>query len=143
VRVYIDGKQVEVEVRGMRTRARLTDLRRPGPNAGDGRAGSRGQAAAGSARRVQVTTAPREASAARELVVVGSTVDQAIDRAAKFLDDALMADETRLRVVHGHGTGKLREALTRFFREHPLVASVSPASDREGGGGATIVELKA
>ena len=37
---------------------------------------------------------------------------------------------------------QLREALVRFFREHPLVSSVSPASDREGGGGATIVELK-
>jgi DNA mismatch repair protein MutS2 len=75
-------------------------------------------------------------------VVVGSTVDQALDRAEKFLDDALLADERRLRVVHGYGTGKLRDALTRFFQAHPLVASVSLAGDREGGGAATIVELK-
>jgi dsDNA-specific endonuclease/ATPase MutS2 len=40
------------------------------------------------------------------------------------------------------GTGRLREALTKFFREHALVASVSPAADNEGGAGATIVELK-
>jgi DNA mismatch repair protein MutS2 len=78
----------------------------------------------------------------RELVVIGATVEEAIDRAEKFLDAALLADERRLRVVHGHGTGRLRDGLTRFFRQHPLVAAVSPAPDNEGGTGATIVELK-
>jgi DNA mismatch repair protein MutS2 len=73
---------------------------------------------------------------------VGSTVDEAIDKAGKFLDDALMADERRLRFVHGHGTGRLRDGLTKFLKAHPLVAAVLPASDREGGAAATIVELK-
>jgi DNA mismatch repair protein MutS2 len=77
-----------------------------------------------------------------ELMVIGSTVDEAIDRAEKFLDDALLSDARRLRVIHGHGTGRLREALTKFFREHPLVAAVTRAPDNEGGAGATIVELK-
>lgn len=77
-----------------------------------------------------------------ELMVIGSTVEQAIARAEKFLDDALLSDTKRLRVIHGHGTGRLREALTKFFRGHPLVASVERAPDNEGGGGATIVELK-
>jgi DNA mismatch repair protein MutS2 len=81
-------------------------------------------------------------SAASELVLVGVRVDEALDRAAKFLDDAVLADERRLRVVHGHGTGRLREALNQFFREHPLVASATSAPEREGGTGATIVELK-
>jgi DNA mismatch repair protein MutS2 len=90
---------------------------------------------------VSVETAAR-GNVLRELVLVGQTVDQALDRAAKFLDDALLADERRLRVVHGHGTGRLRDALATFFREHPLVAKVSSAPDNEGGRGATIVELK-
>src|SRR5204863_5191206 len=94
------------------------------------------------AGRVNVTSAPRGATAAREMVVIGCTVDEAIARAEKFLDDALLADEHRLRVVHGHGTGRLREALTSYFREHPLVLSVAPAPANEGGSGATIVELK-
>jgi DNA mismatch repair protein MutS2 len=80
--------------------------------------------------------------ASRELVLIGSTIDQAVDRAEKFLDAALLADEHRLRVVHGHGTGRLREGLRQFFRQHPLVATVTPAPDNEGGDGATIVELK-
>ena len=54
--------------------------------------------------------------------LIGATVDDAIARAEKFLDDALLADERRLRVVHGHGTGRLREAIRRHLRDHPLVA---------------------
>jgi DNA mismatch repair protein MutS2 len=69
-------------------------------------------------------------------------VDQATDEAEKFLDAALLTDSRRLRIVHGHGTGRLRDAMTKFFREHPLVSSVAPAPDNEGGNGATIVELK-
>ncbi len=75
-------------------------------------------------------------------MVIGATVDEALDRAGKFLDDALLSDQKTLRVVHGHGTGRLRAALTTFFREHPLVATVHQASEHEGGAGATIVELK-
>ena len=78
----------------------------------------------------------------REIVLIGSTVEDAVTRAEKFLDDALLADERRLRVVHGHGTGRLRDAMRTFFKRHPLVATVSPAADNEGGDGATIIELK-
>jgi DNA mismatch repair protein MutS2 len=133
----VSGRQVDLEVRGKRVRAALSDLRRAGSAAVDTSSRS-----IGSAQRVRVSAVPRDASAARDLVVVGCTVDEAVERAEKFLDAALLADEHRLRVVHGHGTGRLRTALTRFFREHPLVASVTPASEREGGGAATIVELK-
>ena len=78
----------------------------------------------------------------REIVVIGATVEEATDRVEKFLDQALLSDERRLRVVHGHGTGRLRDALRTLFRSHPLVATVSPAAQNEGGDGATIVELK-
>jgi DNA mismatch repair protein MutS2 len=128
------GKKIEVEVRGMRMRVGVDDLRRPG----GGRQAPGGGRQAGP--RLQAPIPKPQAST--ELVLIGSTVDEALDRAAKFLDDALLTDERRLRVVHGHGTGRLREALRAFFREHPLVATVAPAPDNEGGGGATIVELK-
>jgi DNA mismatch repair protein MutS2 len=80
--------------------------------------------------------------ASRELVLIGATVEDALARAEKFVDVAILADEKRLRVVHGRGTGRLREALRAFLREHPLVAQVSPAPGDEGGDAATIVELK-
>jgi DNA mismatch repair protein MutS2 len=129
----VSGKQIEVEVRGKRMRVKLADLRK-----GDG---SRPVEKSQSKKSTfpQGDTRPL---ASREIVLIGSTVDDAIGRVEKFLDDALLADERRLRVVHGHGTGKLRDGLRRYFREHALVASVAPAPDNEGGDGATIVELK-
>ncbi len=133
------GDRVDVEVRGKRLRVALRDLRsrRPSDAKRPAESAPRSSRARGSA------SLSRDSSAAtRELVVIGSTVDEAIARAEKFLDDALLADEKRLRIVHGHGTGRLREGLTKFFRSHPLVASVSLAGDNEGGAGATIVELK-
>ena len=68
-------------------------------------------------------------------MLIGATVDDAIDRAEKFLDTALLGDERRLRVVHGHGTGELRDALARrSSRDHPLVATRrARAPDNEGG----------
>jgi DNA mismatch repair protein MutS2 len=129
------GTRVEVEVNGKRMQVPLASLRRRGPAAAPPAASRSGPARA----RIQ-TPAPN--AQVSELVLIGSTVDDAIDRAAKFVDDALVADARRLRVVHGHGTGRLREALRAYFREHPLVASVSPAPDNEGGNGATVVELR-
>jgi len=135
----VSGNRIDVDVRGKRMRVALADLRSKRPDHASGPDAARGGRS--SAARV---SAPALASSAatRELVVIGATVDEAIARAEKFLDDALLADERRLRIVHGHGTGRLRQALTKFFREHPLVASVAAADEKEGGGGATIVELK-
>ena len=130
----VSGKFVEVEVRGKRMRVDLRDLRQGKAPLPSGRAVPRDTPPVTRPERLSETT--------RELMLIGSTVDQAIDRVEKFLDDALLADERRLRVVHGVGTGRLRDALTKFFREHPLVASVQPAAENEGGAGATIVELK-
>ena len=137
----VAGHRIDVEIRGKRMRVRLDDLRRRGPkdegSREDKRARSSNQAARPKPGGVDVTS-----RAAAELVLIGATVDDAIDRAEKFLDTALLGEERRLRVVHGHGTGRLRDALRTFFRDHPLVAAVAPAPDNEGGNGATIVELK-
>ena len=130
----VSSKDVDVEIRGKRLRVPLSQLR-----AASGASGPVSDAPR-SHRSTQVSTP--SPMAARELMLIGATVDDALARAEKFLDAALLADERRLRVVHGHGTGRLRDALRTFFREHPLVASVAPAPDNEGGGGATIVELK-
>jgi DNA mismatch repair protein MutS2 len=47
-----------------------------------------------------------------------------------------------VRIVHGHGTGQLRKGLHAFLKEHPLVEKFYLAPENQGGGGATIVELK-
>ena len=136
----VSGDRVEVEIRGKRMRVKLGDLRQDRPTAQGQGPKAKGQGfVRGVTRHGGVDVASRAAS---ELVLIGATVDDALGRAEKFLDDALLGDEKRLRVVHGHGTGRLRDALRAWLREHPLVASVAPAPDNEGGNGATIVELK-
>lgn len=139
------GKNVDVEIRGKRMRVSLKDIRtrRPstitqGSGINDQRPKAKNPINTGSASGGSTALSP----VSMELMVIGQTVDEALARAEKFLDDALLADARTLRIVHGHGTGKLREAIREFFRKHPLVADVSAAPDNQGGGGATIVSLK-
>ena len=77
-----------------------------------------------------------------ELNVIGCTVDEAVDRVSKFLDETLVTDQQEIRIVHGHGTGQLRKGLAAFLKEHPLVSKFYAAPRSRAGGGATIVELK-
>jgi len=133
--VELHGKHAEVDIRGKRLRAALRDLRWAG-SAGGGNTG-----AGGPAVRVNIDLQPRTGSLT-ELKVIGDTVDEAITRLEKFLDEAMTTDIRELRIVHGHGTGQLRRAIAAFLKEHPLVAKFDTAPQNQGGGGATIVELK-
>jgi DNA mismatch repair protein MutS2 len=77
-----------------------------------------------------------------EINVIGQTVDQATSAVEKYVDRAFLAGLPRVRVVHGSGMGILRKALREFLRTHPHVASVAEPPQKEGGAGATVVELR-
>src|SRR5450631_87091 len=77
-----------------------------------------------------------------ELNVIGRTVDEATGEVEKFVDRAFLAGMPRVRIVHGSGMGILRKALRQYLQTHPLVESVTEPPMNEGGGGATVVELK-
>jgi DNA mismatch repair protein MutS2 len=85
---------------------------------------------------------PPAAAERTEVNVVGLTVDEALPRVDKALDDAALADVSQLRIVHGFGEGRLRRAVAGLLDGHPHVASFRPGESREGGAGATIAELK-
>jgi DNA mismatch repair protein MutS2 len=135
----IQGQQAEIDVRGKRLRAAVKDLRviGPGQSGGD----KRGAMVAQSKVRVNVDLAPREGLRS-ELNVIGCTVDQAVDRIARFLDETLVTDQQQVRIVHGLGTGQLRRGVAGYLKDHPLVAKFYAAPREQGGEGATIVELK-
>jgi len=78
---------------------------------------------------------------AREACQEGA-VDEATQAVEKFVDRAFLAGAIRLRVVHGSGMGILRKALRTYLKSHPHVANVSEPPQNEGGGGATVVELR-
>ena len=69
------------------------------------------------------------------------TVDEALTKLDQFLHDAFMAGMYQVRVVHGKGTGTLRQAVREKLAKHPLVKSHRPGEYGEGGAGVTIVEL--
>lgn len=128
----LSGRDADVDVNGKRMRAPAADLRRIGGSV------------APSAPAVTVRMASRGDAAASgtDLNVIGCTVDEAIDRTDKFLDEAAMQEVRTVRVIHGHGTGRLRQALSGYLNAHPLVLRAAPAPNDMGGGAVTLVELK-
>lgn len=77
----------------------------------------------------------------RELMLIGQRVEPALESLDRFLDRALLAAAKEVRVVHGHGSGRLREAIRGHLRRHPAVAVQRPGGEGEGGNGATVVVL--
>jgi DNA mismatch repair protein MutS2 len=122
----------ELDVRGKRMRASVRDLRVMS---------SAGSAPAAARVRVNVELQPRDGTPV-DLNVIGCSVDEAISRAERFLDESLLTDQRVVRVIHGYGTGQLKRALTGFLQQHPLVARFATAPPEQGGGGVTVVELK-
>jgi DNA mismatch repair protein MutS2 len=94
------------------------------------------------ARGINVSLAREDESVPTEINVIGQTVDEATQAVEKFVDRAFLAGAIRLRVVHGSGMGILRKALRLYLKSHPHVANVSEPPQNEGGGGATVVELR-
>ena len=95
----------------------------------------------GSAPKAAVKT-PAKPSAPGEINLVGLTVDEALPRVDKLLDDAALAERHEVRVIHGFGEGRLRKAVAELLKDHPHVASYRPGGASEGGGGVTVVELR-
>ncbi len=125
----------ELEVRGKRMRASIRDLRVIGGNGG-----AHGKAAPAKVS-VHVELQPRESTTV-DLNVIGCSVDEALSRAERFLDETLLSDQRVVRLIHGYGTGQLKRALAGFLQQHPLVARFATAPPEQGGGGVTVVELK-
>ncbi len=77
-----------------------------------------------------------------ELNVVGCRVDEALSRVEKHVDQALLHERQHLRIVHGHGTGQLRQAIRIFLEDHPLISKIEPINAKHSNSGVTIIELK-
>jgi DNA mismatch repair protein MutS2 len=130
----LHGEFADVDVRGKRMRVPVAGLRVVGRSAAESRPGR---------VTVQVETAPRSSDLVpSDLNVIGCTADEALTRAEKFLDDAVLQDRRTVRFIHGHGTGVLRRAIGDFLAKHPLVAHYGPAPENEGGSAVTVAELK-
>jgi DNA mismatch repair protein MutS2 len=128
----LDGVTAEIEAGPLRMKVAVDEI-----TAIEGPAGSdTGRPAAPTRTQAPESTAPDEIN------VIGSTVEEATDRVDKFLDDATLANKSRIRIIHGHGTGALRKGLAQFLSSHPLVERVSSEAEDRGGKAITLVDLK-
>jgi DNA mismatch repair protein MutS2 len=91
---------------------------------------------------VRYQSGPQLNPVSQELNVIGERAEEARDRVEKFLDEAVMATASRVRIVHGHGMGILKKMIGEVLSTNPHVEKHYPATQAEGGTGATIAELK-
>ncbi|MGA2905118.1 MAG: Smr/MutS family protein [Candidatus Korobacteraceae bacterium] len=133
---YFDDDSFEVAVGPMKMKVARDDFASVVARAGSN------PVAAARARGINVSLAREDESVPTEINVIGQTVDEATQAVEKFVDRAFLAGAIRLRVVHGSGMGILRKALRQYLKSHPHVANVTEPPQNEGGGGATIVELR-
>lgn len=140
ITAILNDGQVEVEVGRVRMKVRQDEIRsvfqesvaRHGP----------GAILAAQEKKAEEIGGSSSGQGAREINVIGTTAEEACERVDKFLDEAYVSRSYRLRVIHGFGKGILKRKLHEMFAAHPHVDKFYPAPGNEGGGGATIVELK-
>ena len=137
----LDADHFEVEMGAMKMKVGREDIAEVLRSASaSGTAASPLKAAR--ARGISVSIANENENVPSELNVIGYNVDDATREVEKFVDRAFLAGLPRVRVVHGSGMGILRKALRQALQQHPHVESVAEPPQNEGGGGATVVDLR-
>jgi DNA mismatch repair protein MutS2 len=134
----VDDNHFEVEMGAMKMKIARDDI----AEVLAGAQANESPVKAARARGISVSLESEGANVPSEINVIGQTVDDASREVEKFVDRAFLAGLPRVRVVHGSGMGILRKALRQLLQQHPHVESVAEAPQNEGGGGATVVELR-
>ena len=132
----LDDNSFEAEIGAMKMKVARDDIAEVLVRASDSPVN------AARARGISVSLRDENQAVASEINVIGRTVDEATQEVEKFVDRAFLAGLPRIRVVHGSGMGILRKALRQYLQKHPHVTSVTEPPQNEGGGGATVVELR-
>jgi DNA mismatch repair protein MutS2 len=138
VKKKVGDNHFDVEIGSMKMRIAREDIAEVQSRAGD----SPVEAARARGIKVSLQSEPGGSTAPTEINVIGRTVDEATSEVEKFVDHAFLAGMPRVRIVHGSGMGILRKALREYLKKHPHVETVAEAPQNEGGGGATLVELR-
>jgi DNA mismatch repair protein MutS2 len=138
VKRKIDENHFEVEIGAMKMKIARDDIADVVVRAAD----SPVLAARARGINISLQSEVSDLNTPTEINVIGRTVDDATREVERFVDRAFLAGLPRVRVVHGSGMGILRKALRQYLQKHPHVASVAEPPQNEGGGGATVVELR-
>lgn len=126
------SNEVQVQVGSMKMNVKLSDLRKLSSNVSTSK----------STGKVTTEKSSKTKVISPEINVIGQNVDEAIYVIDKYLDNCASANISPVRIVHGKGTGKLREGIHSFLKKHPHVKNFRIGTFGEGEMGVTVVEIK-
>ena len=138
VRVQVGSAEISVQ-------SELLVGRAKGEETQDSTMKPKSTTASKTSRHVEAIRQLPSAETERDLTTVdlrGHLTAGALERLAAKLDQAALHDVGPIRIIHGHGTGKLKMAIRRSLAQSPYVASFRPGTRAEGGDGVTVVDLK-
>jgi DNA mismatch repair protein MutS2 len=127
----------EVQIGSLRVRARLVDVQKKGQEVENPEGRKKEERAEGSRQSAVVSTK----SPGLEINLRGKLVDEGLDELEKYLERAYSAGLLFVRIVHGKGTGKLRDAVRKALKESSYVASFEEPKENEGGAGVTVATM--
>jgi DNA mismatch repair protein MutS2 len=133
----MDKETAEVLVGGMRLRQKLADLQAVEVESKVQSPKSKAGVAQSALDLGRETLDP-----SAELNLIGKTTAEADYELDRFIDEAYMASLPRVRIIHGFGTGALKNFVHHFLKNHELVERFAFASSDQGGNGATVAEIK-
>lgn len=144
--IALTEEEAEVQLGMLRVRSRLDDLEFPVSTA----AADQTKPSRKKRERSEIPAGDGAASAGLklpespglELDLRGRTADEALDALESYLDSAFVAGLPFVRIIHGKGTGKLREVVRQALHGHPQVRSYGKGEDQEGGDGVTVAKLQ-
>jgi MutS2 family protein len=126
------SNEVQVQVGNMKMNIKLSDLRKSLTNT----------VKVKESGKVTTNKESKAKTVSPEINVIGQNVDEAIYVIDKYLDNCASANISPVRIVHGKGTGKLREGIHSFLKKNPHVKSFRIGTFGEGEMGVTVVEIK-
>jgi len=129
-------EEIEVQVGRLRIRARSSDVIRKGVDE------SQPEEKPKKARSGKITVPAAAESPGVELDIRGQRVDEGLDALDRYLERAYLAGLPFVRIIHGKGTGKLRESVRQALKINPHVKNFESGGRTEGGEGVTVAHLK-
>ncbi|HUR99674.1 MAG TPA: Smr/MutS family protein [Pyrinomonadaceae bacterium] len=133
----LDKETAEVLVGGMRLREKVANLR-----LAEHQAGQAETRPVGRVPNNNISKPIDSPDAAAELNLIGKTTAEAEYDLDRFIDDAYIASLPRVRIIHGYGTGALKNYVHHFLKNHELIEKFAFAPPDQGGNGATVAEMK-
>jgi DNA mismatch repair protein MutS2 len=127
--VSFEGEKVEVYVGNIKIKTNISDLRKPKFKRKE-------------IQKISEISLFKAKNVSNKIDVHSYSVEEAILKIDKYLDDVSLTTLEKVTIIHGKGTGKLREAVHEYLKKHPSVESFRIGEIYEGGSGVTIVNLK-